>query len=135
MGEPIDSRMKTAHAIAQALRQHRDHAIREINAVSAVPRFSIQRAAGLYVSGNIGNVHAKMPAAVGDLLDMNSVVEITRIIGIDGDDKFIAQILASIELACVDFFGNPIRLLQNISRKFRRQMVFPDDRQHVDARR
>ena len=66
---------------------------------------------------------------------MNSVVEITRIIGIDGDDEFIAQILAPIDLTCVDFFGNPVRLLQNISRKFRWQMIFPDDRQHVDARR
>ena len=70
-----------------------------------------------------------------DRLDVDCVVEIARVIGINSDDKFVAQILAPIELAYIDFFGNPIRFVQNVARKFCREMIFPDDRQHVDARR
>src|SRR6266849_1874563 len=44
MGESIDIGIQTANAVAQSLRQHRDHAIRQINAVTAPPRFTIKRA-------------------------------------------------------------------------------------------
>src|SRR5437762_644456 len=132
MREPIDSGIETANAVAQTLRQHRDHTVWQINAVSAPTRFSIERTAGLYVSGNIGNVHTQLPTVLG-LLDMNRVIKIACIIGIDGDDKLFAQIVASIELLRIDFFGNTVRLVQNISRKFCRQMIFADNRQHVDT--
>src|SRR5437667_12330079 len=132
MCEAIDARLETADAVAQSLRQHGDHAVREVNAVSAPARFSIQRAVGLYVSGDISNVDAEPPTAA-DLLNMNRVVEIARVIGIDGDDEFSAQIFASLKLPGVDCLRNPFRLVQTVAGKCCRQMVFPDHRDHADS--
>src|SRR5438132_11814312 len=98
MCQAIDARIETADAVAQSLRQHGDHAVREVNAVSAPRRFSIQRAVGLYVSGDISNVDAEPPTAP-DLLHMNRVVEIARVIGLDGVDDSVAPIFASVAMS------------------------------------
>src|SRR5262249_4154952 len=127
MCEPIDSRIEAANAVAQPLRQHWDHAIGKIHAVAASARFPIQRAAALYVSSNIGDVHAELPPAVWKLRHVNSVVEIARIIGVNGNDELVAQIFASGESLCVDRFGNALRLLGDVSWKLRWQMILPED--------
>ena len=79
-------------------------------------------------------MHTKLPTTLA-LLNLDRVIKIARVIGIDRDDKFFAQIFASLELPWTDFIGNPLCLIQNILGKFRWQMKFPDDREHVDARR
>ena len=75
------------------------------------------------------------PPTIFVFLDLNCVIEISRIVGIDRDDEFFAQIFTSLELSWIDFIGNPLCLVQNLFRKFCWQMKFPDDREHVDARR
>src|SRR5438874_8050958 len=135
VGEPIHSRIKTAHAVTEALRQHRNHSVRQINAVSASARFAIEGTARLNVSGDISNVDPESPTAIVDLFDVNRVVEIACILRIDGDDKFFPQIFTAIKLPRIDGFGNPVCLSDNVSWKFGRQMILPNDRQHVHARR
>src|SRR6266478_3453971 len=135
MCEPINSRLKAAHAVTQALWQHRNHSIRQINAVPALARFAIKCATRLNVSSDIGDVHTELPTAVVDPFNLNRVVEIARIIRIDCDNKFVPQIFASLEFPRIDCFGDPVRFIENISRKVAWQMIFPNDRQHVDARR
>ena len=44
MRQAIDAGLQAANAVAQALGQHRDDAIGQINAVAALERFAIQRA-------------------------------------------------------------------------------------------
>src|SRR5262249_59417804 len=85
MCEPIDSRIEAANAVAQPLRQHWDHAIGKINAVAASARLPIQRAAGLHVCRNIGDVHAELPPPVWKLTQVNSIVEITRLIWVNAN--------------------------------------------------
>src|SRR6266516_3283152 len=128
MREPIDSRVETTHAVTQTFRQHRDNAVRQIDAVSAAARFEVERAIGLYVSGNIGNMNAETPTAALDLFDINRVIEVPRVIRINGDNKFLAQIFTPVELSRVDLFRNPIRLIHNVIRKLSRQMIFANDR-------
>src|SRR5713101_3211144 len=135
MGESIDIGIQTANAVAQSLRQHRDHAIRQINAVTAPPRFTIKRAVRSYVSGNIGDVHAEPPTFVVDLFNIDGIVKIARVIRIDCDNEFVAQIVATIDHPLLDRLRNPIRFIDDAFWKRRRQIVFPDDRQHVDAGR
>ena len=79
-------------------------------------------------------MHAKPPTTLG-LVNVNRVIEIPRIIGVDCDDKLFAQIFASFDLTRTDFLGNALGLIQNILRKFCWQMKLADDREHVDARR
>src|SRR4029453_6611233 len=131
--EPIDARIETADAVAQSLRQHRDHTVWKVDAVSAPTRFSIQRAARLHVGSDISNVYTEAPTAP-DPLNMNCIVEIARVIGIDGEDEFSAQIFGSLQFSSINCLGNSLCLVRNIPGKFRWQMIFPDDRQHVDAR-
>ena len=133
MCKPVDAGFETANNIAQPFRQHWNHAIGQIYAIPAPARFAIQGAARFHVGGDIGNVHAEAPTIL-DLLDLNRVIEIPRVIRIDCDDKFFAQIFASLELSRHDLFGNPLRLIQNIFWKFCAQMKFADNREHVDAR-
>src|SRR6266404_2702468 len=135
MRQPIDSRIKTAYAVTEALRQHRNYSVWQINTVTAPARFAIEGTVRFNVSGDISNVHPESPTGIVDLFDVNRVVEIACIVRIDGDDKFLPQIFTSLEFPCIDGFGNPICLINNVSRKFGRQMIFPNDRQHIHARR
>src|ERR1043165_1775578 len=130
--EAIDARFETADTVAQSLRQHRNQAIGQITTVSASTRLSIKRAVGLHISGDVGDMDTEAPTAPG-LLNVDCIVEFARVIGIDGDDEFSAQIFASLELPGINGRGNSLCLVQNIPGKFGWQMIFPDDRQHVDA--
>src|SRR5437868_998180 len=71
VGEPIHSRIKTADAITQVLRQHWNHLVRQINAVSAPARFAIEGATRLNISGDISNVDPELPTAIVDLFNMD----------------------------------------------------------------
>ena len=73
-------------------------------------------------------MHAETPTAALDLFDINRVIEVPRVIRINGDDKFLPQIFTPVELSRVDLVRNPIRLIQNVIRKFSRQMIFAHDR-------
>ena len=70
-----------------------------------------------------------------DLLDVDRVVEIAGIIGIDRDDELLAQILAPVERDASTVSGIRLGFLEDASWKFGGKMVFPDDREHVDAGR
>jgi len=69
MGQPLDVRLETADAVAEALRQHRNDAIGEINAVAAFDRFFVELAPGNNVSSDVGDVHAEPPTAAVESLD------------------------------------------------------------------
>ena len=133
MSKAIDARPKTADAITQTLRQHWHDAVRQINAVPARARFAVERAARFHVSGNIGNVHTEQPSVVAGLFDMNGVIEVARIIWIDGNNKCFPQIFPTLEFPRIDRLGNLICFVQDILRKFGGQMILPNDRQHIDA--
>src|ERR1700680_776811 len=134
MRESIDARIETTNAVAQAFGQHRDHAVRKINAVSAPAGFAIERAVGTHISRNVSNVNSESPALVVGLVHMNRVVKIARVIRVDGDNEFFSQILTAFEHPRIDGFGNPIRFIDNCARKFGRQIILPNDREHIDAR-
>src|SRR5262249_49507622 len=95
---------------------------------------TIECTSGSNVSGNIRDMDSKFPFTTGQALDLNCVVEIARIVGIDRNDELIAQIFTLCVLTRVDSFWNLRCLLQGHRRKTKRQMIFPDNRQHVDTR-
>src|SRR4051812_19420651 len=87
VSEAIHVGIEAANAVAQTLRQHRDDAIREIHAFSTPARFPIQCRAWSNVSRHIGDMDAEVPAAARQFLNVDRIVEIARVIRIDGDDK------------------------------------------------
>ena len=64
MRQAIDVRIQAADAIAQPLRQHRDDAIGQINAVAALValRGPVRRTR-FHVGGNVGDVNTETPTA------------------------------------------------------------------------
>ena len=92
--EAVDERLEAADAVAQALREHRDDAVGEVDAVAARERLAVEGAAGADIMGDIGDVDAEPPAA-GQALDVDGIVEIPGVVGIDGDDEFRRAILAA----------------------------------------
>ena len=103
MGEAIDVRIQAANAVAQTFRQHRNDAIGQINAVATPAGFAIERASQRYISRNVGDVDAETPTPIiVDLFNVDRVVKIARVIGVDGDNEFVAQIVASINHSLLD---------------------------------
>ena len=94
MGQPNDTRIEAANAVAETLRQHRNHAVREIDAVSPPGRFPVECAPRSYVSRDIGDMHCQFPLPIGQSLDVDCIIKIPSVIGIDGHDKFLSQIFA-----------------------------------------
>ncbi len=78
-------------------------------------------------------MHAELPAAAVHALDVDRVVEIAGVIGIDRDDELRAQILAAGGERRFDGFRNLFRLLDDGAGKLERKMILPNDRKHVDA--
>ena len=82
----------------QRLGQHRNHAIREIDAVAALPRLLVQSGARADVEADVGDRDDRLPAAgileivVGRRPD--GVVMIARVGGVDCDNGHVGQILA-----------------------------------------
>ena len=85
MGQAIDMRIQAANTVAQPLRQHRNHPIGQINTIAAALRFAIEGAAGPDICAHVRDVNAKVPAAF-DFLDVDGVIEIAGVIGIDRHD-------------------------------------------------
>ena len=135
VGEAVHLRLQAANAVAQSLRQHGNDAIGEIDAVAPVVGFTVQRPARFHVGGDIGDMDTEAPAAAGEPFDVDRVIEIARIVRVDRDDELVAQILASLEHFFADGFRDSLRFFEDVSRKFRRKMVLPDDGQHVHAGR
>ena len=132
-GQPNDIRIQTADAIAQALRQHRDDPIDEVNAVSAPQRLAIERATRHDVGRDVRDVNSEFPLATRELLDVDRIVEIACVVGVNRDDEFAPQILALLKTTRVDRIRDLVRLGQHFRRELERKIVLPDDREHVDA--
>src|ERR1700730_8262497 len=94
--QSVDARIEAANAIAQSLRQHWEHAISQVNAVPAPARLAIERAVRSHIGRNIGDVHAKPPTFVG-FFNIDGVIEIARIIRINGNNELASQIFTTFE--------------------------------------
>ncbi len=132
--QAIHLRLQRADAVAEPLRQHRDDAIGEIHAVAAPLRLAIERRAGRDVMRNVRDVHVQAPAAPGDRLHLDGVVEILRVVRIDREHRPRPQILATRPRRRRHGLGDGLRLGLHLAGKLQRQVVLADDRKHVDPR-
>ena len=94
LDQPVDVRLQRADAVAQLFRQHRDDPVDEIDAVAARAGFRVERRAGLHVMRDVGDVDENLEVAVGQDAVGERVVEILRVVGIDGQGEDLAEILA-----------------------------------------
>jgi len=92
--QAVDVRVQRAQAVAELLRQHRDHAPREVHRGRAALRLSVDDAARLDVVADIGDGHQQAPLAPPRVhrLGVHSIVEVAGVLAIDGDQRHVAQV-------------------------------------------
>ncbi len=93
---PVLARLERTPAVRQRLGQHGHHPVREVDRVAALDRLGVQRVAGPHIPGDIGDRDDGMPArtiAFGE----HGVVEVARILAVDGHQRQLAQVGAPIE--------------------------------------
>ena len=83
--EPIDVRVQAAQPRRQLGREHVDGALGKVDRRAALVGLAVERAAFVDVVRDIRDVHAQPEVAVRQLLDRDRVVEIARVLAIDGD--------------------------------------------------
>ena len=92
-----DPFLEGADPVGEDLGEHGDHETREVHGVSAFLRFLVERGVLLDVVRDVRDVDPELPAAVVELLDVDRVVVVLGIGGIDGADELVCQILAHVE--------------------------------------
>ena len=82
--QPIDVRIEAAETGRQLVRKHVHGALGEIDRGGAFVRFLVERAALRHVVRDVGDVHAEPEVAVRQPIDGNGIVEIARVLAVDG---------------------------------------------------
>ena len=115
-------RTQRAQSVGDRLREHRDDPIGKVDGVAAKARFLVQRGAGTDVGGHVGDRHHHPPPSSGAFAP-HRVVEVARVLPVDGDEPDVAQVLAAVEVGAAHPVGQ--------RRRFRHRLPGPRDRQLV----
>ena len=128
-GEALDVGLERADAVAEMLGQHGDDAVGEIRCevIATFARFAVEGMAGANVMGDIGDMDGEAPAAAREALDVDGVVEILGVIGIDGDDELLPAIFAPGYLGRFDVLREAAGVAFHGLRKGLRKLILADD--------
>ena len=85
--------VQRAQAVRQHFRQHRYDPIGKVHRGTALLGLRVQRRFRLHVGGHISDRHIEFPT-LGRGFAVDRVVEITRVLAVDGDQRQLADILA-----------------------------------------
>jgi hypothetical protein len=97
--QALDLGIERTQAVGQLLRQHRDHAAREVHRGRALVGVVVQRLARLDVVADVGDRHQQAPTLEGRLptaalerLAVDGIVEVARVLAVDGDQRHVRQV-------------------------------------------
>ena len=105
-----------ADEVAEALWQHRDGTINEVNAGGAGIGFLVDDRTFFHIVGDIGDMYADFPKATVELTDGEGIVEVLGILGVDGTGEDVAEVLAAVDLLLSDSSINLLSSLLDILR-------------------
>ena len=100
--EPIDARVEAADAGGQLRGKHVNGALGKIHRRRPLVPFLIERGAFGHVMRHVGDVHAEPVMSVRQLLDADRIVEVARMLAIDGDRDRLPEIGAPFDVLCAD---------------------------------
>ena len=132
--QPVLALIEAADAVGQAVRQHRDDPVHQIDTGAALARFLIERTVFPHIVADIGNMYAKPEQAGADLFDMYGIIKVFGVFPVDGYNGEFAQITPSGQFIRLDRCSNFIRFLRRCRRKIGWQLMHRHDGQHIDAR-
>ncbi len=130
-GEPVDLRIQRTDAIGQPLRQHRHDAVGQIDRGGPFKGLPLQGAALAHVVADVGDVHTQAPAALGQLLHADGVVQILGVGPVHRDDLPVAQVTAPGDLLRCHGLRDGLRLRQRLLAELLRQAELADDGEDV----
>src|SRR5215469_16796953 len=113
--------------IGQRGGQHRQDTGREVNGSAALERGCIERGPRPYVIAHVRNRHDE-PEALAMWLRIDGIIEVARVLAVDGDERQIAQIDSSGRLSSVHAVAERLRLPERCGGKLARQIEFGDGR-------
>ena len=100
--QPIHVRLERAQARRQFRREHVDRALGEVDGGAPLVRLGVERAALLDVVRDVGDVHAQPVVAVGQPLERDGVVEVARVLAVDGHRRQRPEVGAAVDVAWPD---------------------------------
>ena len=80
--------------VAQALRQHRNSAVHQIDRRCTALGFGFNYAVWRHIMRHVGNVYAHLPQSVVEFLNREGVVEVLGVARVDGERNHIAHVAA-----------------------------------------
>ena len=95
-------RDETAELLAQSRREHGNGSLDEIDASGTLASITVEGSIGLDEVRDIGNVNADFERPVFLGFDGESVIEITSVTGVDGEDPFSPKVTADINFTVRD---------------------------------
>ena len=122
---PLDER---AEAVGDGFRQHRDDGADQVARVAATLGLAVERAAGADIVRDVRDVDTHPPAAAGQLLERERIVEVLRVVRIDGEHGPFPVIEPPARVARGDLDGQGRGLAQSVVGKARLKLVGQQDR-------
>ena len=83
-----------ADEVAEAFGEHGYGAVHEVDARGAAAGFAVDGVAFMHVVRHIGDVYAHLPRAVVEAAQRQGVVEVLRVVRVDGEGRHAAEVLA-----------------------------------------
>ncbi|VVD93871.1 hypothetical protein PTE30175_01695 [Pandoraea terrae] len=123
----IDFGVERAQTVRQLLGQHRDDAARKIDGRAAAKRIGIERTARRDVVGHVRDGHDQAIAVgAADLarFAIHRIIEVARVLAVDGDERHVAQIDAVLEIGRADLVRQSAGSGQRFGRELVRHAVF-----------
>ena len=109
--EAVDVGVERADAVRQALGEHRQHGAGKVDAGAAAQAFAIERTARPHVVGHVGDGDHQAVAGA-HARDVDGVVEVARVLAVDGDERQRAQIAAADDVLGAHVRGHVLRCEQ-----------------------
>ena len=119
--EPVDVRIQAAQPGRQLRGEHVDGALGKVDRRGALVRLAVEGAAFLDVVRHVGDVDAEPVVAVRQRLERDRVVEIARMLAVDGDGRHVSKIGPAANVALGDRRGRGERLPRSRRRRGRRE--------------
>ena len=98
-------------------------------------RLGVERAAFFHVVRHVGNAHAEPVVAVRQPLQRNRIVEVARVLAVDGHGQSLAEVCPTCDVPLADGRPQTLRLGDRFLAMGVRQIVLADDDGGVDTRR
>jgi hypothetical protein len=131
--EPIDVRPQAAQAGRELRREHVHGALREIHRRAALVRLPVQHAALGDVVRHVRDVDAEPVMPVREPLERDRVVEITRVLAVDGHGHERTEIGPAAQVAFADLGPEPRGLLDRFRGVLVGDAVLANDDFGIDA--